>query len=96
MMKRKKTEQNNNDEAEAAEDETEHAISYDDEGDSAEQIPLRKSSRVSKKPSYLDDYVCLAEAEGGHLLLLINDEPWELEDAVKEKVWRDTCEDDIS
>lgn len=40
--------------------------------------------------------MCLAEAEGGHLLLLINDEPWELEDAVKEKVWRDTCEDDIS
>lgn len=51
---------------------------------------------MSKKPGYLEDYVCLVEAEGECLLLLINEERYDFEDAIKEKVWRDACDDEIS
>lgn len=51
---------------------------------------------MSKRPSYLEDYVCLAEAEGERLLLLINEEPWDFASAVEEKVWREACEDEIA
>ena len=40
-----------------------------------EQVQTRKSTRVSKKPEYLDDYIYLAAEEGEHLLLLLNEEP---------------------
>lgn len=47
-----------------------------------EQTQVRHSTRVSKKPSYLDDYICLAEAEGECLLLLLNEEPWDFNKAI--------------
>lgn len=61
-----------------------------------EDTNLRRSTRITKPPSYLSDYVYLAEVEGEHLLLLINEEPYDFEEAMEEKVWRDACEDEIS
>ena len=64
--------------------------------DVSEQETLRRSFRESKKPSYLDDYVYLAEEEGERLLLLLNEEPWDFEEAMELKVWRDACEEEIA
>jgi len=61
-----------------------------------EDSKLRRSTRVSKPPGYLSDYICLAEAEGERLLLLMNEEPWDFKDAIEEKVWKEACEDEIS
>ena len=47
-------------------------------------------------PNYLSDYILLAEEEGERLLLLINEEPWCFEDVIKEKLWKDACQDEIS
>lgn len=61
-----------------------------------EQETLRRSSIESKRPNYLDDYVYLAEKEGERLLLLLNEEPWDFEEAMELKVWRDACEEEIA
>ena len=61
-----------------------------------ETVPLRRSTRVIKAPSYLDDYIFLAEVDGERLLLLLNDEPYDFKDAIEDKVWRDACEKKIS
>ena len=68
-------------------------------------VALRRSSRTIIKPSYLDDYelLCeedemyetLCEIECEHLLMLVNEEPWNYEEAKELKVWRDACEDEI-
>ena len=63
--------------------------------DEEEQTQLRRSSRVSSKPAYLDDYVLLAEAEGERLLMVLNDEPWDYNEAKEHKVWVDACKDEI-
>lgn len=57
---------------------------------------LRRSSRISKLPSYLEDYelLCeedeeyetLCEIEVENLLLLVNEEPWSFEEAMELKV----------
>lgn len=60
------------------------------------QVELRRSTRITKKPSYLEDYVYLAEIEGEKLLLVVNDEPYYFVDAAKEKVWKDACDDEIA
>lgn len=64
--------------------------------DVAEQSIPRRSTRVGRKPSYLDDYVCLAEDEGERLLLLLNEEPLDFEEVIELKVWRDACEEEIA
>lgn len=66
------------------------------EEEEIEDIPLRRSTRVSKAPAYLNDYIYLAEIEGERLLLIIDEEPWSFKDAVEEKVWRDACRDEIA
>lgn len=57
---------------------------------------LRRSTRISYKPKYLedyeflceeDDYEILCEIECEHLLLLMNEEPWNYEEAKELKVW---------
>lgn len=70
-----------------------------------EHIALRRSSRVTNKPSYLDDYelLCeedemyekLCEIESEHLMMLMNEEPWNYAEAKEFKVWRDACEEEI-
>jgi len=71
------------------------SISEDDEDNEMEHTEPRRSTRVSKRPGYLDDYICLAEEEGERLLLLLNEEPWDFKEAMEDKVWRDACEDEI-
>lgn len=56
----------------------------------------RRSTRITKRPSYLEDYVQLAEEEIEHILLLLDEEPWSFSEAMKENVWRDACEDEIA
>ena len=41
----------------------------------------RRSSRISTKPAYLDDYILIAETECERLLMIINDEPWDFTEA---------------
>ena len=67
-----------------------------DEDSNGEPHELRRSTRATKTPSYLSDYILLAEEEGERLLLLIQEEPWSFEDAIQEKVWKDACEDEIA
>lgn len=58
---------------------TSKAEEEDDEGVDADQppVPPRISTRVSNKPSYLDDYILLADEEYKQLLMIINDETWD-------------------
>ena len=44
----------------------------------------------------MDDYILLAEVESERLLLLLNDKPWDYDEAKEEKVWRDVCQDEIT
>ena len=73
-------------------DDEDHIELKDEEDDSQ---PLRRSQRISTKPSYLDDYVLLAEIESERLLMVINEEPWNYTEAKKLKVWVDACKDEI-
>lgn len=57
---------------------------------------IRRSEREKKKPAYLDDYILLAELDGERLLLSINDEPWDYNEAKGKKVWCDACDDEIA
>ena len=66
------------------------------EESATEITEMRRLMRVSKKPSYLGDYVYLVEVEGERFLLLINMEPWGFSSAIEEKVWRDACEEEMS
>ena len=73
-----------------------HDLENQEEEESvAENTGLRRSLRETRKPSYLDDYILLAEVEGERLLLSINDEPWDFGEAKEKKVWRDACDDEI-
>ena len=56
---------------------------------------LRRSTRVSKAPSYLEDYVYLSEVEGERLLLLLNEESFNYDEACEEEIWRNACDDEI-
>lgn len=66
-----------------------------EESEDLEHLP-RRSTRISSKPSYLDDYVLMSKViETERLLLLDNEEPWDWDEAKEERVWRDACEDEI-
>lgn len=78
-----------------AEDEAEDDGDNVDEEDDGEHTQLRRSTRISSKPTYLDDYVLLTEAEGERLLMVLNDEPWDYNEAKELKVWVDACKDEI-
>lgn len=69
---------------------------HEEEEDAPDHIILRRSSRESKIPGYLDDYILLAEVESEQLLHLVNDEPWDYDEAKGEKVWRDACQEEIT
>ena len=69
----------------------------EDDEETEEQLSshVRRSSRVSTKPSYLDDYVLLAEVECERLLMVINNEPWDYNEAKEMQVWVDACKDEL-
>lgn len=56
---------------------------------------LRRSQRNTSKPKYLDDYVLLSEEEGEILLMFLNDEPKNYEEAKKYKEWVRACKEEI-
>lgn len=69
---------------------------YEEDGTEEEETnSLRRSTRESKRPGYLDDYILLAELDGERLLLTINDEPLSYSEASELKVWNDACDDEI-
>ena len=73
-------------------------VDVDDEeltDDEEESSQPRRSSHVSTRPSYLDDYVLFSEIEGERLLLIINEEPWDFSEAKSLKVWIDACKDEL-
>ena len=61
-----------------------------------ETFQPRRSSRVSTKPSYFDEYVLLAEIECERLLMVINNEPWDYNEAKEHKVWVKACEEELT
>ncbi|XP_033131958.1 uncharacterized protein LOC103848357 isoform X1 [Brassica rapa] len=70
----------------------------DEETQEADELMVHeigRSQRVRSKPSYLDDYILLAEIESERLLMVINEEPWDYTEAKKLKVWVDACKDEI-
>ena len=66
-----------------------------EDGDSDDGVQPRRSTRTSTRPTYLDDYVLMAEIEGERLLMAINEEPWDYSEAKELKVWIDACKDEI-
>ena len=66
-----------------------------DDNEDEDQTQPRRSTRASNKPSYLDDYIMIPKIESEHLLMIINDEPWDFNEATKLKVWIEACKDEI-
>lgn len=66
-----------------------------EESQDDEAVGLRRSERIKSKPKYLEDYVLLSEEEGEILLMFLNDEPPNFEEAKKYKEWVRVCEDEI-
>lgn len=48
------------------------------------------------KPLHLEDYILLSEVECERLLVVINNEPWDYNKARDQKVWVDSCKEEIS
>lgn len=71
--------------------------SDEEDGETEDHPVLRRSTRPSMRPSYLNDYVLVSEViETDRILLLINEEPWGWDEAKDEKVWREACEEEIA
>ncbi|KAG7557329.1 Zinc finger CCHC-type superfamily [Arabidopsis suecica] len=81
-------------------DETEEVENQDqNQGDLQQNLPppvLRASQRQVTRPKYLNDYVLLAEIESEKLLMIINEEPWDYQEAKESAEWREACKDEIS
>ncbi|XP_033129820.1 uncharacterized protein LOC103872873 isoform X1 [Brassica rapa] len=74
---------------------------YSDKSDEEEdgedvQPQLRRSTRSTTTPTYLNDYILLAETECEQLLMMINEEPWDFTEAKELEVWIDACKDEIA
>ena len=67
----------------------------DEDQDHGDSDQPRRSSRIRKKPDYLNDYICLTEVEGERLLLMIIEEPWDYNEAKNSREWVFACEDEI-
>ncbi|KAG7564133.1 Zinc finger CCHC-type [Arabidopsis suecica] len=78
-------------------EETEEAVESQEQSPQQKQPQmLRASQRQITKPKYLNDYVLLAEIEGELLLMALDEEPWDYEEAKHMKEWREACKDEIS
>ena len=84
----------NDNEEGAAEVYVEDQVDADNE-EAPDSIILRRSTRETKKPSFLEDYILLAEYDSEELLMLLDEEPWNYSEAKEEKVWRDACDNEI-
>lgn len=76
----------------------EDEIDEDDNGDGPhEPSPkLRRSTRLKTKPAYLNDFALLAETEYERLLMVINEEPLNFQEARELKIWIEACEEELS
>ncbi|KAG7559474.1 Reverse transcriptase RNA-dependent DNA polymerase [Arabidopsis thaliana x Arabidopsis arenosa] len=75
--------------------ESEHDYETKNNQDQAPPV-LRRTERQKVKPKYLEDYVLIAEEEGEMLLLCLNNEPGNFEEAKSSKDWTLACEDEIN
>ena len=82
--------------AETENDTNNYENNEEDEEEHDEPMAVRRSTRVTSKPSYLEDYVLLADIECERLLMVINNEPWDFNEAKEQKVWIDACKEEIS
>lgn len=77
-------------------DETITVSDQESEVESEEDQPqLRRSQRETSKPKYLDDYVLFMEEAGEILLMCVNNEPYDYNEAKGSKEWIRACEDEI-
>jgi len=51
------------------------------------QPQLRVSQQQVSKPKYLEDYVLLANIESEYLLMMLNEKPWDYNEAKESKEW---------
>lgn len=86
-----RTEEEKQDEIEVIEIESDE----DEDTLGTEPTMLRRSERHSTRPRYLDDYVLFAEEEGERLVMCLNDEPRDFQEAKEHKEWIRACEDEI-
>lgn len=70
-------------------------IEEEDESDHEERSLPRRSERQTSRPKYLEDYVLLADEEGEMLLLYLNEEPRNFEEARQLKEWIEACKDEL-
>ena len=63
--------------------------------DQSEQLQPRRSTRQRKSPSHLDEYILLADLESEILLLSLDDEPLNYQEAKDIIQWTNACEDEI-
>lgn len=84
------------DDAYSTEDEIEEVETQEQSPQNIQPLVLRASQRQVTRPKYLNDYVLFAEIEIEHLLMLINEEPWDYKEAKEHKEWREACKDEIS
>jgi len=49
------------------------------------QPQLRVSQQQVSKPKYLEDYVLLANIESEYLLMMLNEKPWDYNEAKESK-----------
>lgn len=82
-------------ETSTASDEARADISDEENDDGDVQPQLRRSTRETSQPAYLDDYILLAEAECEQLLMVINEEPWDFTEAKELDVWINACKEEI-
>lgn len=75
-------------------EETQETSKTEDDDDDEEAV-LRRSTRARRKPYYLSEYISLAEIECERLLITINEEPWDFEEAKAHREWVVACEDEI-
>ena len=80
--------------AEGTEAQQPESVQVNPEVDQIEPQP-RRSTRLSTRPSYLKDYVLLADIECEFLLLALNDKPIKFQEASKLVQWRKACTDEI-
>ena len=77
---------------ESLEQETEN----DEVVEETRRAPARRTSqRQVTKPKYLEDYILLTKEEGEKLLMCLNDEPRDFDEAKNSKAWRLACDDEI-
>ena len=89
-----KEEEIQHDEAETMDTNTVH-IEEEDESDHEARLLPRRSERQTSRPKYLEDYVLLADEEGEMLLLCLNEEPRNFEEARQLKEWIEACKDEL-